>query len=80
MRIEDNRSKHTLDICLGDEVALRHSEHTHLFEGTPQGYFEVDMHCPWWGLDCEQQAALEDIHERASLLIEEAAGVISRRQ
>jgi len=79
MLIHDPNLKHELDICPNGEVALKYSEHTHVIDGAPQGYSEVDMHCPWWGLDNRQRAALQDIHERAAGLIEEAAKIIMRR-
>ena len=80
MLIHDPDLKHELDICPNGEVALKFSEHTHVINGAPQGFSEVDMHCPWWGLDSEQQAGLKAIYERAAGLIEEAARIVTKAQ
>ena len=76
MLIQDLNLKHELDICADSEVALKYWEHTHVIDGAPQGYSEVNMHCPWWALNDVQKAELRSIQERAGELIAEAAKIM----
>jgi len=37
--------------------SLEYSENTHAIHGAHQGFSEVDIHCLWWVLDSDHQAA-----------------------